>query len=89
MEMEQDKIMDFDLYMSQLKEYALLVKEVELKCDVYEIADAFYYQHRLKHGSYKPLISDPIYETLMSDRYKTLVGQVKDSIECKVEMLNE
>jgi len=89
MEMEQDKIMDFDSYMSQLKQYDSLVKETELDCNVYRMADAFYYQHRLKHGSYKPLISDPIYETLMSDRYKTLVGQVKDSIECKVEMLNE
>jgi len=89
MEMEQDKIMDFDSYMSQLKQYDSLVKETELDCNVYRMADGFYQQHRLKHGSYKPLISDPIYETLMSDRYKTLVGQVKDSIECKVEMLNE
>ena len=78
--------MNFNKYHMELGKYELIAGEKGLDVNITRMANAFYHQLDLKYGKIEPSIQKENYKRELSDRYESIVGKVKETIDCKLEM---
>ena len=78
--------MDFNQYHMELSQYELIAEEKGLDVNITRMANAFNHQLDLKYGKIEPTIQREGYKKALSDRYEDIVGKVKETIDCKLEM---
>ena len=73
-----------------LREFNTVAVDKELCLDIFTMYQAFYYQHKFKHGSFKPLLKEYSgkYDEHMQKRYDYIVCQINDTIEGKIAYQN-
>lgn len=76
-------------YINELVKLQCKCNEKGLKSDMLNVGQAFYEQHKLKHGSYKSLIFDNTYESLMSERYDFVIESCNDVYTAKLNAIKQ
>lgn len=56
-----------------------------VKCDTLSMQQAFYFQDKVTHGSFKLYIGTPAYEKMMYGRYMRIFSQIRKTIDAKAQ----
>lgn len=82
--MRDSKIFDTLEITDELKDYQQTVNLLDLEMNIISMYQAFYEQHKQKHGTFRHL-KNPDYSQKMQERYNNIFCNINQTIEAKLQ----